>query len=73
MSDTVQEEMFRAGFYLGLHINDVFTDPDRPVQDNGYILVRKEDVNLELKKAKGMKLNIYQKLLSLGKKLHFQN
>ena len=47
MSDTVQEEMFRAGFYLGLNINDVFTDPDRPVQDNGYILVRKEDVNLD--------------------------
>ena len=47
ISDTVQEEMFRAGFYLGLHINDVFTDPDRPVQDNGYILVRKEDINLD--------------------------
>jgi hypothetical protein len=48
MSDTVQEEMFRAGFYCGLHINDIFPDPDRPVQDNGYILVRKEDVNLDL-------------------------
>jgi hypothetical protein len=47
MSDTVQEEMFRAGFYCGLHINDVFTDPDRPVLDNGYILVKKEDVNLD--------------------------
>lgn len=47
MSDTVQEEMFRAGFYCGLHINDVFPDPDRPVLDNGYILVRKEDVNLD--------------------------
>jgi hypothetical protein len=42
MSDTVQEEMFRAGFYCGLHINDVFLDPDRPVLDNGYILVRLE-------------------------------
>ena len=47
MSDTVQEEMFRAGFYCALHINDVFPDPDRPVLDNGYILVRKEDVNLD--------------------------
>ena len=47
ISDTVQEEMFRAGFYCGLHINDVFPDPDRPVLDNGYILVRKEDVNLD--------------------------
>ena len=47
MSDTVQEEMFRAGFYCGLNINDVFFDPDRPALDNGYILVRKEDVNLD--------------------------
>lgn len=47
MSNTVQEEMFRAGFYCGLHINDVFPDPDRPVLDNGYILVRKEEVNLD--------------------------
>lgn len=47
MSDTVQEEMFRAGFYCGLHINDIFFDPDRPVLDNGYILVRKEDINLD--------------------------
>ena len=47
MSDTVQEEMFHAGFYCGLHINDVFPDPDRLVLDNGYILVRKEDVNLD--------------------------
>lgn len=46
MSDTVQEEMFRADFYCGLHINDIFPDPDRPVLDNGYILVRKEEVNL---------------------------
>ena len=35
MSDTVQEEMFRAGFYCGLNINDVFFDPDRPALDNG--------------------------------------
>jgi hypothetical protein len=47
MSDTVQEEMFRAGFYCGLHINDVFPDPDRPVLDKGYILVKKEDVSLD--------------------------
>ena len=47
MSDTVQEEMFRAGFYCGLHINDVFPDPDRPVLDKGYILVREEDVILD--------------------------
>ena len=47
MSDTVQEEMFRAGFYCGFHINNVFPDPDRPVLDNGYILVRKEEVNLD--------------------------
>lgn len=47
ISDTVQEEMFRAGFYCGMHINDVFPDPDPPVLDNGYILVKKEDVNLD--------------------------
>ena len=47
MSDTVQEEMFRAGFYCGKNIKQIFFDPDRPVLDNGYILVRKEDVNLD--------------------------
>ena len=30
MSDTVQEEMFRAGFYCGLHIKEIFTDKDDP-------------------------------------------
>lgn len=47
MSDTVQEEMFSAGFYCGLHINDIFPDPDRPVLDDVYILVKKEDINLD--------------------------
>lgn len=30
MSDTAQEEMFRAGFYCGLHIKEIFTDKDTP-------------------------------------------
>ncbi len=47
MSDTVQEEMFRAGFYCGKNIKEIFFDPDRPILDDGYILVRKEDVNLD--------------------------
>lgn len=37
MSDTVQEEMFRAGFYCGLHIKEIFTDPDAPDLDNGLV------------------------------------
>lgn len=51
VADTVQEEMFRAGFYCGLHINDVCPDPDRPVLDDGYILVRKEAFRLAWDKA----------------------
>lgn len=34
MSDTVQEEMFRAGFYCGLHIKEIFTDKDNPDKDD---------------------------------------
>lgn len=42
MSDTVQEEMFRAGFYCGLHIKEIFTDKDNPDLGNSYILVSKD-------------------------------
>ena len=42
MSDSVQEEMFRAGFYCGLHLKEVFTDMDSPDLDKGYILVSKD-------------------------------
>ena len=39
--------MFRAGFYCGKNIKEIFFDPDRPVLDDGYILVRKKDINLD--------------------------
>lgn len=47
MSNTVEEEMFRAGFYCGKNIKEIFFDPDRPVLDDDYILVKKEEINLD--------------------------
>lgn len=47
VSDSVEEKYFRAGFHCGLHIEEIFTDKDRPSMGRDFILVRKKDINLE--------------------------
>lgn len=47
MSHSTEEKFFRAGFYCGLNLKQIFTDPDNPGFGQDFILVRKQDINLE--------------------------
>lgn len=42
VADTVQEEMFRAGFFCGIHLDEI-----NPKIGNDFIVVAKEDFTLD--------------------------
>lgn len=45
VADTVQEEMFRAGFYCGIHLDEI-----NPKIGNDFIVVAKERQDIEQKR-----------------------